>query len=138
MKQITSIPEQIASKLAEYVQIQNGNPTVMLGGSVALILLECIPPRDVKDIDVISTHYIPLNDDESAPSADEFNGKEYNGIRFDYVINDEATGKQYVLPDGSVIIIQEPKQILNAKLRYYNKGKARKHLDDIANYISKN
>jgi hypothetical protein len=134
-----SVNEYFLDKLLEkFSRISETSSDFVLGGSAALILQNKIPLRKVGDLDISCHRYIEIpgatvlressSTDEDAIKI-KFNEKDY----LDYFVIPQLVYKT-IEYKGLKIKVQSPFQIIEAKVKYFNKG-IQKHRKDIVDYF---
>lgn len=134
----------IAPRIEEFLLLQEKNPNVVLGGSMALILQGWIPAREVGDIDVSLPFYTQLIDATVTNTRGQsgngealrmiFNSEKDN-FNFDLFLDNKSVWRDFVYA-GRVFRIQDPMQIVAAKMKYLIKGKT-KHAKDLKHVMGK-
>lgn len=128
--------------LAQVREIQKENPDVVISGSVALLMMGLIKPRFIHDLDLTLNAFSDFNGKAEVIAGGGGSGNDCikinfdSSINFDLFINPKLIYKsvEYM---GHVYKISDPRPILEAKWKYFLKGKT-KHGADIIQILQKN
>lgn len=122
-------------KLAPFFKLNQQWYDLILGGSIALILQDALPYRQVSDIDLVGHRYNIWNNqviNHIGTSVDDADCLTItiDNVKYDYFIKPTVIWSEIELM-GVKIKVQSPKQIISAKMLYYLKYDIVKHRDDI-------
>lgn len=148
----------VSKHLARFKALSENNPLVILGGSLSLILQGLIPPRVVKDLDIIAPYLLEIPGYEI---KNRFNTSKFNAFKYKLSESDDTpvpvggsvrAEKSSDLPYEFDLFV-DPKQqfgyatykdvkykiststeIMMAKMKYFIEGHT-KHGNDIADFI---
>ena len=117
--------------------ILNANENVIIAGSLALMLKKEIPVRPVGDLDMTAPYFVEFNNGKKVAnfgkSGEETIQMQVGPVFFDLFINPYNTW-EYVYYAKKKYKVSESKPIMEAKFRYFLKGK-HKHGQDILDFV---
>jgi hypothetical protein len=119
------MPTDIEQFLEVYIKIQNKYNHIYLGGSIALILMGMLPERPVKDIDLISSQFITIEEIRT-----EFKSEK----NLELFLNKNAEYIPFV-HNKNVLKLSKPEEIIYFKLKKGFKGN-KKHIEDVRNIMN--
>jgi len=131
--------DELVTNLQPFIALKEQWDSIILGGSMALIIQKAINYRTSTDIDLVGHCYYAFKGQKlvhQTGSDDDVNCHtiSINERQYDYFVNPKVIYENVEF-QGIQLRVQSPKQIMEAKLVYFHKYGIPKHRLDIINYF---
>jgi hypothetical protein len=138
IREIDVKKHQLEAAINKFLELSAHCGDLILGGSLSLMVQGHIPLRKSSDLDVVCHRYFEFPGavikGESFSQDNDAIKVFFNGENFDFFIIPQVVYKTVDF-NGKSIKVQSSAQIIEAKLKYFNKG-ITKHKQDIIDFLS--